>query len=162
MSSFFYMESLVAWGFGLFGTCIWILKTTLTIRLLCLPVFSLKGWIFYHPSWWKALPTIPNGIWASIEQNTLWFMQHNQDSIYVDLYQGIKDEVKNDTNGNLSFNNLEKRIILFTTFIGKVVAHVWFPNLFSSLIMTPTSVMLVFNQEEKHLVIKICSQQRLI
>jgi hypothetical protein len=51
-------------------------------------------------------------------------MQHNQDSIYVDLYQGIKDEVKNDTNGNLSFNNLEKRIILFTTFIGKVVAHV--------------------------------------
>jgi hypothetical protein len=56
--------------------------------------------------------------WASIEQNTLWFLWHNQDTISADLYQGIRDAIENDLDGNLNLNNLGKRIILPATFIG--------------------------------------------
>ncbi|CAG8587171.1 3719_t:CDS:2, partial [Racocetra persica] len=55
---------------------------------------------------------------ASTEQNRLRFLHKNQGILYADLYQSLADIARNIANGELSLNNLRRRVILLSIYIG--------------------------------------------
>jgi hypothetical protein len=57
--------------------------------------------------------------WAAIKQNKLRYIRMNQAVLRANLYQGLADAVKNDVEGNLNLQNLERHVILPSSHIGK-------------------------------------------
>ncbi|CAG8631414.1 12112_t:CDS:2, partial [Cetraspora pellucida] len=77
--------------------------------------------------------------WAVTEQNRLRFLRMNQNTLRADLYQGLTDIVENNSNEELSLNNLGCRIILPSTHTGKV------PNVVRLALHLPGMHTIVFD-----------------
>ncbi|CAG8521646.1 11109_t:CDS:2 [Scutellospora calospora] len=86
--------------------------------------------------------------WAVTEQNRLRFLHMNQDKLHADVYQGIVDTIGNNTNNNISVNNLGRRIILPSTHIGSINMHKEVPNVVRLALHLPEMHRVVFDPND--------------